>query len=194
MSRGRDGRLQQLYGRNELNGRSHVCAEVFGLRAVTEFMSWRERWAERLAKCTSARRRRRGGGVEGVRTPLGNKVGQASFIRGRGDCTDLQRTHKQSPGVCSSTKTKCSLSSSSLSSSKPLCVASLITARGDPLHIQYTPSPETATQQTAFSLQIHTLPHLYLGGVCITVHCFFCHSLPMRFVPLLCLLIIVIFF
>lgn len=77
--------------------------------------------------------------------------------------------------------------------SKPFCVAVLITARGDPLHI-HTLSRENHTTDSAFSLQIHTLgPSLRLSplsrGNCITFTQFFsfqCFVLPF------CLLIILI--
>lgn len=52
--------LEQLHGRNVLNGCSHVCVEVFRLRAVTEFMSGREKGAERLPKCMSETDEERG--------------------------------------------------------------------------------------------------------------------------------------
>lgn len=144
---------------------------------VLRCLGW-EQWQEfmRLPKCMS--KGEEGGDVVGVRAPLANKLGQVSFIQGRGDSSDLRYAHQQSPGRCS-TETKCPLSSLVPN----LCVASFnLTHNSDrsssphahplrrqPHNRQYTPGALTSLN----------------GGIVSHSDSFYHHSLLLHFVLLL---------
>lgn len=102
--------------------------------------------------------------------PLGNKVGQASFIQGRSDSSThfSTHTHRQSPSTCS-TETKCPRSSLVVNLFVLHLSIVLITARGDPLHIHTLSRDNHTTDNGTWGLS-----SLSGGGRdCITFRLFF---------------------